>query len=124
MRWRWSRLAFAVVLPDRWVVNKHHTINYIEFGVTDMAAAAKRDERHHAELPRGLSNADCSPSFEVAVFGHPGGTETPMEFPTELMAGALLDIDPEIVLCTGDLVLEATPRAMRDVASNVSLFAC
>jgi predicted enzyme related to lactoylglutathione lyase len=37
-RWR-SPLAFAVGLPDRWGVNKHHTINYIEFGVTDMAAA-------------------------------------------------------------------------------------
>jgi hypothetical protein len=58
--------------------------------------------------------ADSAASFEVAVFGHPGGTETPLEFPTELLAGRLLDIDPEIVLCTGDIAMHATPRSMRD----------
>jgi hypothetical protein len=58
--------------------------------------------------------ADSASSFEVAVFGHPGGTETPLEFPTELLAGRLLDIDPEIVLCTGDLAMSATARSMRD----------
>jgi hypothetical protein len=58
--------------------------------------------------------ADSSPTFEVAVFGHPGGTEAPLEYPTELLSGRLLDIDPEIVLCTGDIALNATPRSIRE----------
>ncbi|MFT4515243.1 MAG: hypothetical protein ACI89X_002625 [Planctomycetota bacterium] len=62
--------------------------------------------------------ADSSPTFEVAVFGHPGGTEAPLEYPTELLAGRLLDIDPEIVLCTGDIALSASPRSIRETFFN------
>lgn len=58
--------------------------------------------------------ADSTPSFEVAVFGHPGGTEQPLEYPTELLQGRLIALAPEFAMCTGDITLNATMRGMRD----------
>lgn len=61
-----------------------------------------------------FATATRSASFEVAVFGHPGGTERPLEYPTELLAGRLEQLSPEFVLCTGDITFRATIRNMRD----------
>ncbi|MCR9245715.1 MAG: fibronectin type III domain-containing protein [bacterium] len=60
-----------------------------------------------------FTTASRSPAFEVAVFGHPGGTERPLEYPTEMLQGRLLAIQPELVLCTGDITFKATLRDFR-----------
>lgn len=55
-----------------------------------------------------FTTANDGPVFECAVFGHPGGTEDPREFPTELLPARLEDIAPDFALCTGDIVNHAT----------------
>lgn len=61
-----------------------------------------------------FTTADTLPEFEVAVFGHPGGTDRPLEYPTEMLQGRLMAISPDFALCTGDITLNATMRGMRD----------
>ena len=41
--------------------------------------------------------------FRFVVFGHPGGTAPPGEYPTAALASRLLDVRPDFGLCTGDL---------------------
>lgn len=82
--------------------------------ITDLTAGTTYRYEIGRNYTGSFRTADSTASFEVAVFGHPGGTEDPMEYPTELLHGQLLAIDPEIALCTGDITLDATMRGMRD----------
>ena len=41
--------------------------------------------------------------FRLVVFGHPGGTTPPGEYPTAALASRMLDVRPDFGLCTGDL---------------------
>lgn len=38
-----------------------------------------------------------------AVFGHPGGSAPPNSYPAAALAQAVLDVDPDFALCTGDI---------------------
>jgi len=116
-------------LTDEEEIGRVRLFSYAEESVHEEQRPASR---YHKVVMRGLepgstyryevglnyrgsfTTADRSPSFEVAVFGHPGGTERPMEYPTELLPGHLVDLAPEIALCTGDITYHANLRNFRE----------
>ncbi len=90
-----------------------------EDGVTDRVEAAAT--RHHRIRFEGLAPGSTY-RYEVggihsgnvrtprlgatqhfAVFGHPGGSAPVNSHPAGALAQALVDVDPDFVLCTGDL---------------------
>ena len=56
----------------------------------------------------GFTTASSDDAFQVAVFGHTGGTESENQYPTELLAHKICNINPDFALCGGDITYYAT----------------
>ena len=50
-----------------------------------------------------------------AVFGHPGGSAPENSYPAAAIAQAVLDVDPDFVLCTGDLCYFTSEASFADL---------
>jgi len=98
----------AVYVEDRPASNYHRV------KITGLQSATTYRYEVGRNYVGSFKTADGSPAFEVAVFGHPGGTERAFEYATETLAGRLVSLSPEIALCTGDITFRATIRNMRD----------
>lgn len=59
---------------------------------------------YHGEF----TTASLDDAFQVAVFGHPAGTESQGQYPTELLAQKMCDINPDFALCAGDITYYST----------------
>ena len=64
------------------------------------------EDVYHAEF----TTASTNDPFEIVVFGHTGGTEAEDQYPVELLAQKICDINPDFALCAGDITYYATLR--------------
>lgn len=62
------------------------------------------EDVYHGEF----TTASSDDAFQIAVFGHPGGTEAEDQYPAELLAQKICDINPDFAVCGGDITYYAT----------------
>ncbi len=55
-----------------------------------------------------FTTASLDDAFQIAVFGHTGGTEAENQYPAELLAQKICDINPDFALCGGDITYYST----------------